>query len=55
MNKKNSKKISQIDFTGITPEIQIEKINNSKIYKKAFLDKKQSDKSDHSRNTTTWE
>ena len=55
MVKKNGKKISQIDFSEITPQMQIKKVEYSKNYKKAFLDKKQADKSDHSRNTTTWE
>ena len=47
------KKSENIDFSKITPKMQIEKVYFSKLYKKAFLDKDKSAHSEYGRNTST--
>jgi hypothetical protein len=50
MKNKNSK--TEIDFSNLTPKMQIGKVNHSKNYKKAFLKNNTESKSNFSRNTS---
>ena len=53
MTKKNNKKVKNIDFSKITPKIQITPPKNTALYEKALL--KSDEESSYSRNTSTWD
>ena len=55
MKGKTRKKLQNIDFSKITPKMQIENVKHSPLYEKALLNNKTHKESDHSRNVTTWE
>lgn len=53
MVRKYKKKIKNVDFSKITPKMQITPPKNAVLYEKMFL--KTNDESSHSRNTSTWD
>ena len=55
MDKKKRMNSPEIDFSKITPGMQIEKVKHSPLYEKALLRDRKTAKSDYSKNTTTWE
>ena len=46
-------KTENIDFSKITPKMQVEKVNFTKLYKKAFLDKDKLPHSNYARKTSS--
>ena len=52
MKDKNHSKKDTLDFSKITPGMQIQKIRFNKLYKKAFIDADKLPESEYARNTS---
>lgn len=56
--KKNNEKSSErnsVDFKEQTPKMQIEHVENSVLYEKAFLSSEPETENEYKRNTTSWD
>ena len=49
------KEKDKVDFTNLTPEMQIKKAEISKLYEKSLLTSDKNEQSNYSKNTTTWD
>ena len=56
MNEKNNKSFeTKVDFSDVTPKVQIEQTKINPLYEKAFLDKDEKQASEYNQNGTTWD
>lgn len=52
MKKKKTKREENLDFSELTPKMQVEKVHFGKLYRKAFLDADKLRDSEYGRNTS---